>query len=64
MNVVQARRPEVGAGGIARDNVAFQFYARINAMLSPEDCVLDLGAGRGAFFDRAAAWKSMVEVRG
>jgi SAM-dependent methyltransferase len=65
MDVVLARRPEIGAGGIARDDSAFQFYARINAIVAPEHSVLDLGAGRGAQFDGAASWKkAMTTLRG
>lgn len=40
-------RPEVGAGGFARDDPSVDFFLRINALLEPEMTVVDLGAGRG-----------------
>jgi SAM-dependent methyltransferase len=39
--------PETRAGGFSRFDGTVQFYTRINALLSPEMTVLDLGAGRG-----------------
>jgi len=38
---------EIGAGGFSRLDGSIQFYVRVNALLSPEMTVLDLGAGRG-----------------
>jgi SAM-dependent methyltransferase len=40
-------RPEVRAGGFARDDGAVSFFSRINALLEPQMTVVDLGAGRG-----------------
>lgn len=40
-------RPEVHAGGFARDDSSANFYLRVNALLRPEMTVVDLGAGRG-----------------
>ena len=42
-----AVRPEVGAGGFARDDGSVKFFSRINALLDPEMTIVDLGAGRG-----------------
>ena len=46
-------RPEIGAGGYARDNAAAAFFGRVNSLLRPDMVVLDLGAGRGAMFDKS-----------
>jgi SAM-dependent methyltransferase len=43
-------RPETRAGGFPRDNGGIQFFTRVNALLSGEMRVLDLGAGRGTVF--------------
>jgi len=42
--------PEIAAGGFARNNGGIQFHSRVNALLSPDMTVLDLGAGRGTVF--------------
>ncbi len=41
-------RPELAAGGFARDDGSLAFYIRIDALIRPDMVVLDLGAGRGA----------------
>jgi SAM-dependent methyltransferase len=51
MDVHIAKRPEIGAGGYARDDSTLEFYLRINALIEPSSVVLDLGAGRGALHD-------------
>lgn len=43
--------PEVGAGGYSRVDGTVQFWSRVNALLGPDDVVVDLGAGRGQFLD-------------
>ncbi len=48
MDLVSDYRPEIAAGGIARDDTTTAFYLRVNALVRPEFNVLDLGAGRGA----------------
>ena len=40
--------PEIRAGGFTRNDGTIQFYQRIQALLRPDDVVLDFGAGRGA----------------
>ncbi len=47
VDVVVSNRPEIAAGGIARDDTSTAFYIRINALIDPSHTVLDLGAGRG-----------------
>jgi SAM-dependent methyltransferase len=42
-----AVRPEIGAGGFARDDSSINFFLRVNALLEPDMTVVDLGAGRG-----------------
>lgn len=39
--------PELGAGGFTRSDGAIEFYTRVRSLLTPEDRVLDFGAGRG-----------------
>lgn len=39
--------PESGAGGFSRVDGTVEFYTRVNALLSPDAVVVDLGAGRG-----------------
>ena len=42
--------PEMEVGGFPRDNGGVQFFTRVNALLTPEMTVVDLGAGRGNIF--------------
>ena len=44
--------PEGAAGGFSRRDNTLAFYIRINALIEPTSMVLDLGAGRGAQFDK------------
>lgn len=39
--------PEVAVGGFSRMDGTVEFYNRVNALLRPDSCVLDFGAGRG-----------------
>lgn len=41
------KRPEIAAGGYARDDAGVAFFQRVNALVEPEWTVIDLGAGRG-----------------
>ena len=43
------KRPELQAGGFSRHEGAIQFFTRVQALLHPDMCVLDFGAGRGLF---------------
>lgn len=59
------RRPEVAAGGIARDDTTTAFYSRINALIRPDYTVLDLGAGRGGQLEGVETYrKSLATLRG
>ncbi len=60
VNVVAAHRPEIAAGGIARDDTSSAFYLRINALIRPEHVVLDLGAGRGGQLEGELAFKKQL----
>ena len=51
MSLVERVRPEIAAGGFARDDSTIHFYTRVNALLEPQMTVLDFGAGRGHMFD-------------
>lgn len=58
-------RPETGAGGYARDDATVEFYLRVNALLSPDHVVLDLGAGRGRASDDAVRLRrDLVTLKG
>lgn len=48
-NQINLRRlyREIGAGGFSHVDGTVEFYQRINALISPEMIVLDIGAGRG-----------------
>lgn len=48
---VASARPEVVAGGIARDDGEIHFFVRANALLRSDMTVLDFGCGRGAIFN-------------
>lgn len=58
-------RPEVAAGGIARDDTTTAFYSRINALIRPDYTVLDLGAGRGEQLEGDPTYrKALATLRG
>ena len=46
---IERLHPEIGAGGFMAYDGTVAFYARIDALLSPDMIVLDYGAGRGAW---------------
>lgn len=48
---VRRVRPEIQAGGYARDDTTVAFYQRIRALLRGDDFVVDYGAGRSAAAD-------------
>jgi SAM-dependent methyltransferase len=64
-NALSAVYPEYAAGGFTRYDGSIQFYGRVNALLSPDMNVLDLGAGRGAQFEGQSPFrKNLVVLRG
>jgi SAM-dependent methyltransferase len=65
-DVVSACFPENGAGGFSRWDGTIQFYQRVRALLSPDQVVLDFGAGRGAAYyeDTSAYRKGLRDLRG
>lgn len=48
---------EVKAGGFSHVDGTIEFYQRINALLSPDNTVLEFGAGRGGFVDDSVAYR-------
>lgn len=44
---IQRIYPETQAGGFERRDGTIQFYSRVNALIRPDDTVVDFGAGRG-----------------
>jgi SAM-dependent methyltransferase len=44
---LERMRPEMAAGGYARDSSEVSYYLRINSLLKPSMTMVDLGAGRG-----------------
>lgn len=58
-------RPELAAGGIARDDTTTAFYLRVAALARPDDVVLDYGAGRGAQLDGDQSYRmSLRRLKG
>ena len=56
MGITDRMRPEIGAGGFARDDEAIGFFTRVRALVSPGMTVVDLGAGRGSRYDDAESF--------
>lgn len=44
---MERMRPEMLAGGFARDSSEIAYYVRVNSLLKPQMTLVDLGAGRG-----------------
>jgi ubiquinone/menaquinone biosynthesis C-methylase UbiE len=53
-------------GGFTSSDGTIEFFARVNALLKPSFTVLDLGAGRGAWFylDQCEYRKSLRTIKG
>jgi SAM-dependent methyltransferase len=47
--------PETVLGGFTRKDGTVEFYSRVNALLGPDDVLLDYGAGRGAWTELDAS---------
>lgn len=47
-------------GGFGTNDATLDFYLRINSVLRPDMTVVDLGAGRGGWADRATPFKAGV----
>ncbi|MBW3644003.1 MAG: class I SAM-dependent methyltransferase [Actinobacteria bacterium] len=64
--VLRQLYPELRAGGFSRADGSLLFYARVNALLSPEMTVLDFGAGRGrdAVDDPVAIRRELRVIKG
>ena len=61
LDLSQKRHPEMAAGGYAQDNGTVEFYQRVVSILPEGGVVLDLGAGRGALFDRKGGeWRAWL----
>lgn len=56
--------PERIAGGFARRDGTITFYQRIDALLSPDMVVLDLGAGRGAQLEKKTYISRLARLQG
>jgi len=53
--------PELAYGGYARCDGIVAFYARVNALLSADAHVLDIGCGRGAYIDdQTSPWRNSL----
>lgn len=66
MSVMSRLRPEVAAGGFARDNGGIHFFTRVNALMSPEMTIVDFGAGRGTIFHNpgSAFYNNLARLQG
>lgn len=62
MGLLKRMRPEVLAGGYARNDGAVEFFGRVNAVLEPDFRVLDFGAGRGAPDDDECSFRRDLRV--
>ena len=49
--------PEIRAGGFSRLDGTVDFYTRINALLTPDMVVVDLGAGRGEWLEDTVSFR-------
>lgn len=56
--------PEKIAGGFGRHDGTVAFYQRIDALISPEMIVLDLGAGRGAQLETQGYPNRLARLQG
>ena len=54
--------PEVAVGGFTRCDGTIAFYTRIQALLSPNAALLELGCGRGAHQDDPCAYRRDLRV--
>jgi SAM-dependent methyltransferase len=65
-DIVSAVYPENRAGGFSRCDGTVQFYQRVQALLHPNQVILDFGAGRGAayFEDSSSYRKGLRDLRG
>jgi SAM-dependent methyltransferase len=63
---ISAAFPESAAGGFSRCDGTMQFYQRVQALLQPDQVVLDFGAGRGAAYyeDPSSYRKGLRDLRG
>lgn len=52
--------PEVAAGGFSRVDSTVAFYLRVNALVTKDMTVVDLGAGRGAAHDEKPDFKTAL----
>lgn len=59
-------QPELAVGGYSALDGTIEFYTRVGLLVTPQSRVLDLGAGRGAWFedDRSDARRSVRLLRG
>ena len=56
-------QPELAIGGYSAYDGTVEFYTRVGLLVSPESRVLDLGAGRGAWFeDDASSFRRSVRL--
>lgn len=53
--------PETAFGGYSRVDGTVAFYSRVNALLTPETRLLDIGCGRGAGKEDACNWRRSLQ---
>jgi SAM-dependent methyltransferase len=54
--------PEAQFGGFSDHDGAVRFYSRVNALLSPDTVVLDIGCGRGAYASDTVAYRRNLRI--
>ncbi len=62
MNCKALFYPESRFGGFTDSDAYVVFYARVNALLTPDSVVLDIGCGRGAYADDPVAFRRQLRI--
>lgn len=64
---IEVHHPEIAVGGYTAIDGTVEFYLRLRTLLRPGQAVLDLGAGRAAWFDDLripSTTRSLLDLRG
>lgn len=54
--------PEAAYGGYSSVDGTIAFYSRVNALLTPESHVVDVGCGRGGFAEDSCAYRRSIRI--
>ncbi len=64
MNLEERLFPEIAFGGFSSVDGTVAFYNRVNALISPESSVLDVGCGRGCYKEDASTYRRELRILG